>query len=66
MQDLLQQIDLDFYRWMRLLIVRAELDRLRQGHSASADELRIPAREEDRVYSVLRPPVNRMKPCLPR
>jgi hypothetical protein len=37
MQELLQQIDLDYYRSARLLIVRAELEQLRQGHSALAD-----------------------------
>jgi hypothetical protein len=33
MQELLQQIDVDYYRLARLLIVRAELDQLRQGRS---------------------------------
>jgi hypothetical protein len=33
MQELLQQIDVDYYRLVRLLIVRAELDQLRQGCS---------------------------------
>ena len=37
MQELLQLIDLDFYRWARLLIVRAELEHLRQRRSASAE-----------------------------
>jgi hypothetical protein len=37
MQELLQQIDLDYYRSARLLIVRAELEQLRQGHSAFTD-----------------------------
>jgi DNA replication initiation complex subunit (GINS family) len=37
MQDLLQQIDIDFYRSARLLIVRAELEHLRQERSPSAD-----------------------------
>jgi hypothetical protein len=37
MQELLQQIDLDFYRSARLLIVRAEIEHLRQRSSASAD-----------------------------
>jgi hypothetical protein len=30
MQELLQQIDVDYYRLARLLIVRAELEQLRQ------------------------------------
>lgn len=33
LQELLQQIDVDYYRLVRLLIVRAELNRLRQGRS---------------------------------
>jgi hypothetical protein len=33
MQELLQQIDVDYYRLARLLIVRAELDQLRQERS---------------------------------
>jgi hypothetical protein len=37
MQELLQQIDLDYYRSARLLIVHAELEQLRQERSASAD-----------------------------
>ncbi len=37
MQELLQQIDLDYYRSAQLLIVRAELEQLRQGRSALAD-----------------------------
>jgi hypothetical protein len=36
-QELLQQIDLDYYRSAQLLIVRAELEQLRQGRSALAD-----------------------------
>ncbi len=34
MQDLLQQIDLDYYRSALLLVARAELERLRQERSA--------------------------------
>lgn len=37
MQELLQQIDLDYYRSAQLLIVRAELEELRQERSALAD-----------------------------
>jgi hypothetical protein len=37
MQELLQQIDLDYYRSVRLLIVHAELEQLRQERPASAD-----------------------------
>ena len=37
MQELLQQIDPDYYRSARLLIVRAELEQLRQGCSAFVD-----------------------------
>jgi hypothetical protein len=37
MQELLQQIDLDYYRSARLLIAHAELDQLRQGRPASVD-----------------------------
>ena len=35
MEDLLQYIDLDYYRSARLLIVRAEIAQLRKGLSAS-------------------------------
>ena len=35
MQELLQQIDLDFYRSVRLLIAHAELEQLRQERPAS-------------------------------
>jgi hypothetical protein len=35
MEDLLQHIDLDYYRSARLLIVRAEIAQLRQRVSAS-------------------------------
>jgi hypothetical protein len=35
MDDLLQYIDLDYYRSARLLIVRAEIAQLRKGVSAS-------------------------------
>jgi hypothetical protein len=35
MEDLLQYIDLDYYRSARLLIVRAEIAQLRKGVSAS-------------------------------
>jgi hypothetical protein len=37
MQDLLQQIDPDYYRSARLLMVRAELEQLGQGGSAFFD-----------------------------
>jgi len=37
MQELLQQIDPDYYRSARLLMVRAELEQLRQGRSAFVD-----------------------------
>jgi hypothetical protein len=37
MQDLLQQLDLDYYRAALLLVVRAELERLRQERSAGTD-----------------------------
>ena len=37
MQELLQQIDLDFYRSAQLLIVRAEIEHLRQRSSTAAD-----------------------------
>jgi hypothetical protein len=37
MQDLLQQLDLDYYRSTLLLVVRAELERLRQERSTCAD-----------------------------
>jgi hypothetical protein len=37
MQELLQQIDPDYYRSARLLIVRAELKQLRQGRPAFVD-----------------------------
>jgi hypothetical protein len=37
MQELLQQIDPDYYRSARLLIVRAELEQLREGRSVFVD-----------------------------
>lgn len=36
-QDLLQQLDLDYYRSALLLVARTELERLRQERSASTD-----------------------------
>jgi hypothetical protein len=36
MQDLLQQLDLDYYRSALLLVARAELERLRQERAAGA------------------------------
>ena len=37
MQDLLQELDPDFYRATRLHIARVELEQLRQDRSAFAD-----------------------------
>jgi DNA-directed RNA polymerase subunit K/omega len=37
MQDLLQKLDLDYYRLALLLAARAELERLRQERSTSVD-----------------------------
>jgi hypothetical protein len=37
MQDVLQQLDLDYYRSALLLVARAELERLRQERSAGTD-----------------------------
>jgi hypothetical protein len=37
MQDVLQQVDLDYYRSALLLVARAELERLRQERSAGTD-----------------------------
>jgi hypothetical protein len=37
MRELLQNIDIDYYRSAQLLIVHAELERLRQEPPASAD-----------------------------
>jgi hypothetical protein len=37
MHELLQQIDLDYYRSVRLLIVHAELEQLRQERPTSGD-----------------------------
>jgi hypothetical protein len=37
MHDLLQQLDLDYYRSALLLVARAELERLRQERSAATD-----------------------------
>jgi hypothetical protein len=37
MRDLLQQLDLDYYRSALLLVARAELERLRQERSAITD-----------------------------
>jgi hypothetical protein len=36
MRELLQQIDLDYYRSVRLLIAHAELEQLREGCPASS------------------------------
>jgi hypothetical protein len=36
-QELLQQIDLDYYRSVRLVIVHAELEQLRQERPTSGD-----------------------------
>jgi hypothetical protein len=36
-QDLLRQLDLDYYRSALLLVARAELERLRQENSVSTD-----------------------------
>jgi hypothetical protein len=40
MQDLLEEIDADYYRAARLLIVRAELEQLRHGSPKAADATR--------------------------
>jgi hypothetical protein len=40
MHDLLEEIDADYYRAARLLIVRAELEQLRRERSTAADALR--------------------------
>jgi hypothetical protein len=40
MQDPLEEIDADYYRAARLLIVRAELEQLRRGSSTAADASR--------------------------
>jgi hypothetical protein len=37
MQDLLQQLDLDYYRSALLLVVRAELERLQHERSVDTD-----------------------------
>jgi len=37
MQDLLQQLDLDYYRSALLVVARAELERLRRERSAGTD-----------------------------
>ena len=37
MRDLLQKLDLDYYRSALLLVARAELERLRQERSARAE-----------------------------
>jgi hypothetical protein len=37
MEEWLQLIDGDYYRAMRLLLVRAELEHLRHGNSVSTD-----------------------------
>jgi len=47
MEDLLQQIDLDYYRSARLIIARAQIAQLRQELTASArveQKSRIPLR----------------------
>ena len=43
MQELLQKIDPDYYRSVRLLIVHAELDKLREGRPASLQRPRYSA-----------------------
>lgn len=40
MQDLLQEIDADYYRAARLLIVHAEIAHLRRGSSAAGSAMR--------------------------
>ena len=40
MQELLQQIDLDYYRMARLLMVRAELEHLRRERPADVERQR--------------------------
>jgi hypothetical protein len=58
-QELLQQIDLDYYRSAQLLIVRAELELLRQESAASADlEWRRRPRIDDGT-EVVGPPTRR-------
>jgi hypothetical protein len=48
MQEPLQQIDLDYYRSVRLLIVHAELEQLRQERPGSDDlERRRPPRIDE-------------------
>jgi hypothetical protein len=37
MQDLLQQLDLDYYRSTQLVVARAELERLQKERSTSID-----------------------------
>ena len=48
-QELLQQIDLDYYRSVRLLIVQAELRQLRQERTAPAG---FPRRRASRIDDV--------------
>jgi hypothetical protein len=50
MRELLQYIDLDYYRSTRLLIVRAEVEQLRKGRSKPADVQRqkVPRITKDR------------------
>jgi hypothetical protein len=40
MRDLLEEIDADYYRAARLLIVRAELEVLRRARSTAAEAIR--------------------------
>jgi hypothetical protein len=47
MRELLQQIDLDYYRSARLLMVHAELEHLRAERPADAKRPRIDSRQAD-------------------
>jgi hypothetical protein len=47
MEDLLQYIDLDYYRSARLLIVRAEIAQLRKGVSPPRVETSRPVDDTD-------------------
>jgi hypothetical protein len=55
MEDFLQHIDLDYYRSVRLLIVRAEIAQLRQQVSAP------PRAESSRAIDDFNPPPVQLK-----
>jgi len=59
MQELLQEIDLDYYRSAQLLIVRAELEQLRrESLVADVERKKTAPRAAGRVVASPRPPAS--------